>query len=157
MVYLSVYYPFYIYIYIEPIGEELLVDCIIMEEDNNDDDNDDNIIPIKYSKTKTTSYEKKFIKILLDNDGNYDDDEDDDNDEDNRNKNAIIRKKRKRQKLNDYIVGEIALEMSNISSDESLVHKFIKKKMDFMIRNTIHNSIDKLELIPDYEKKRFKM
>ena len=131
-----------------------------MEEDDNDDD----IIPIKYSKTKTTSYEKKFIKILLDNDGKYDDEDDDDddddnddNDDDNKNKNAIIRKKRKRQKLNDYIVGEIALEMSNISSDESLVSKFIKKKMDFMIRNTIRNSIDKLELIPDYEKKKFKM
>ena len=28
--------------------------------------------------------------------------------------------------------------------------------MDFMIRNTIRNSIDKLELIPDYEKKDLK-
>ena len=104
---------------------------------------DDIIMPTKYSKTKTTSYEKKLIKILSEDNGNDDDD-----------KNIIkIRKKRNCKRMNDNLLGDIAFEMSNISSDELLVSKYIKRKMKYMIRNTICNSIDKLELVPDYEKK----
>ena len=43
--------------------------------------------------------------------------------------------------------------MSNISSDDVLVTKYIKKKLRYIIKNTIHNSVDKMVIIPNYEKK----
>ena len=103
---------------------------------------DDIITTTKYSKTKATSYEKRLIKILS---------------EDHNNDNTQLKKKRKsssnNNNLNSKLLEDVAFEMSNISSDDVLITKYIKKKLRYIIKNTIHNSVDKMAIIPNYEKK----
>ena len=99
---------------------------------------DDIITTTKYSKTKATSYEKRLIKILSEDNDNID--------------NTQLKKKRNKI-LNSKFLEDVAFEMSNISSDDVLVTKYIKKKLRYIIKNTIHNSVDKMVIIPNYEKK----
>lgn len=91
---------------------------------------------MKYSKNKQVSYEKKLKKIL---------------ETDNNNKMKI--KKKEIIETNDKIIKNIAFEMSNISNDKLSIYKYIEKPINYIINNTIRNSINKMELIPDFEKR----
>ena len=91
---------------------------------------------MKYSKNKQVSYEKKLKKIL---------------ETDNNNKMKI--KKKEIIETNDKIIKNIAFEMSNISNDKLSIYKYIEKPINYIINNTIRNSINKMKLIPDFEKR----
>ena len=94
-----------------------------------------------FSKTKIINYEK-VIKAALYNYNNNNNNNNDDDDDDDGNNN----------KFNKTLISDMAFHMSEIANDKKLVNKYIEKKLNYLITNTMQNTISRVNLIPDYEK-----
>ena len=86
-----------------------------------------NINISNYSKNKTINYEKS-IKAILFNDNN--------NKSNNNNNNLLT---------------DIAFAMSEIANDKILVNKYIEKKMNYLIKNTIYQMVQQINPISNYK------
>ena len=80
-----------------------------------------------YSRNKVVYYEKFIKNLLCNNEAN----------------------------INNSLITDIAFNISEIANDKALVNKYIEKKLNFLIKNTIQQSIHEIKIIPDYEKNNF--
>ena len=76
-----------------------------------------------FSRNKIITYEKIIKTILCDDDVN----------------------------LNQTLITDMAFHMSEIANDKTLVHKLVEKKINYLIENTLLNTIAQINCIPNYE------